>query len=185
MVLYDRLSEETSISRLPEKARLKIDARKRPRRRKSRRPKRKSRRSIRYDRPRAHVPARDGEGAAADREAKVEIAKRIEQGQILIAKAVRCIHRCGSCSGSRAPSRRAAAVRRGGAGGDGGIAPSATGKKERIGASVRSRRSRRWQGDRRGPRSQAQEANTTKRLARERSLELRQAALRGVHQAPA
>ena len=90
VILYDRLSEEKiDFFDSPEKARLKIEARKR---REEKEVEKKTEEDvkavIRYDDPVRMYLREMGKVPLLDREGEVEIAKRIEQGQIMIAKAV-------------------------------------------------------------------------------------------------
>jgi RNA polymerase primary sigma factor len=135
VILYDRLSEEKiDFFDSPEKARLKIEARKR---REEKEVEKKAEEDvkavIRYDDPVRMYLREMGKVPLLDREGEVEIAKRIEQGQIMIAKAVFSLD-----SPIRELQRLARAVEKGDMRLDevvqvetGGLAPSYTGKKER------------------------------------------------------
>jgi RNA polymerase primary sigma factor len=135
VILYDKLSEEKiDFFDSPEKARLKIEARKR---REEKEVEKKTEEDvkavIRYDDPVRMYLREMGKVPLLDREGEVEIAKRIEQGQIMIAKAVFSLD-----SPIRELQRLARAVEKGDMRLDevvqvetGGLAPSYTGKKER------------------------------------------------------
>ncbi len=137
VILYDRLSEEKiDFFDTPEKAKLKVEARKR---REEKEEEKKVEADdvkavIRYDDPVRMYLREMGKVPLLDREGEVVIAKRIEQGQILIAKAVFSLD-----SPIRELQRLARAVEKGDMRLDevvqvetGGLAPSFTGKKERM-----------------------------------------------------
>ncbi len=136
VILYDRLSEEKiDFFDTPEKARLKIDARKRreEKEEETKKVEEDVKAVIRYDDPVRMYLREMGKVPLLDREGEVEIAKRIEQGQIMIAKAVFSLD-----SPIRELQRLARAVEKGDMRLDevvqvetGGLAPSYTGKKER------------------------------------------------------
>jgi RNA polymerase primary sigma factor len=89
VILYDKLSEEKiDFFDSPEKARLKIDARKRREEKEGAKPEEDVKAVIRYDDPVRMYLREMGKVPLLDRAGEVEIAKRIEQGQIMIAKAV-------------------------------------------------------------------------------------------------
>ncbi len=181
VVLYDRLSEEKiDFFDSPEKARLKIDARKRREEKEEQKTEEEVKAVIRYDDPVRMYLREMGKVPLLDREGEVEIAKRIEQGQILIAKAVFSLD-----SPVRELQRLARTVEKGDMRLDevvqvetGGIAPSATGKKER---QMRFRPVKKIAALRKEivevQKKLKLKKNTTKRPALERSLELRQAKL--------
>ncbi|HXV14320.1 MAG TPA: RNA polymerase sigma factor RpoD [Candidatus Krumholzibacteria bacterium] len=135
VILYDRLSEEKiDFFDSPEKARLKIEARKRREEKEEEKKVEEDVKAvIRYDDPVRMYLREMGKVPLLDREGEVEIAKRIEQGQIMIAKAVFSLD-----SPIRELQRLARAVEKGDMRLDevvqvetGGLAPSYTGKKER------------------------------------------------------
>ena len=136
VILYDRLSEEKiDFFDTPEKARLKIDARKRreEKEEETKKVEEDVKAVIRYDDPVRMYLREMGKVPLLDREGEVEIAKRIEAGQIMIAKAVFSLD-----SPIRELQRLARAVEKGDMRLDevvqvetGGLAPSYTGKKER------------------------------------------------------
>ena len=89
VVLYDKLSEEKiDYFDSPEKARLKMEARKRREEKEGAKPAEDTKTVIRYDDPVRMYLREMGKVPLLDRQGEVEIAKRIEQGQIMIAKAV-------------------------------------------------------------------------------------------------
>lgn len=89
VILYDRLSEEKiDYFDSPEKARLKMDARKRREEKDEPKPEEDVKAVIRYDDPVRMYLREMGKVPLLDRQGEVEIAKRIEQGLIMIAKAV-------------------------------------------------------------------------------------------------
>ncbi len=135
VVLYDRLSEEKiDFFDSPEKAKLKIEARKRREEKEEEKKVEEDVKAvIRYDDPVRMYLREMGKVPLLDREGEVEIAKRIEAGQIMIAKAVFSLD-----SPIRELQRLARAVEKGDMRLDevvqvetGGLAPSYTGKKER------------------------------------------------------
>jgi RNA polymerase primary sigma factor len=134
VVLYDRLSEEKiDFFDTPEKARLKIEAKKRREEKEEQKPEEDVKAVIRYDDPVRMYLREMGKVPLLDREGEVEIAKRIEAGQIMIAKAVFSLD-----SPIRELQRLARAVEKAEMRLDevvqvetGGLAPSYTGKKER------------------------------------------------------
>jgi RNA polymerase primary sigma factor len=135
VTLYDRLSEEKiDFFDSPEKARLKIEARKRREEKdEEKRVEEDVKAVIRYDDPVRMYLREMGKVPLLDREGEVEIAKRIEQGQIMIAKAVFSLD-----SPIRELQRLGRAVEKGDMRLDeavqvetGGLAPSYSGKKER------------------------------------------------------
>ncbi|HEX5133074.1 MAG TPA: RNA polymerase sigma factor RpoD [Candidatus Krumholzibacteria bacterium] len=134
VILYDRLSEEKiDFFDTPEKARLKLEARKRREEKEEQKAEEDVKAVIRYDDPVRMYLREMGKVPLLDREGEVEIAKRIEQGQILIAKAVFSLD-----SPIRELQRLARVVEKGEMRLDevvqvetGGLAPSITGKKER------------------------------------------------------
>jgi RNA polymerase primary sigma factor len=135
VILYDKLSEEKiDFFDSPEKARLKIEARKRREEKEEEKKVEEDVKAvIRYDDPVRMYLREMGKVPLLDREGEVEIAKRIEQGQIMIAKAVFSLD-----SPIRELQRLARAVEKGDMRLDevvqvetGGLAPSYTGKKER------------------------------------------------------
>jgi RNA polymerase primary sigma factor len=181
VVLYDRLSEEKiDFFDSPEKARLKIDARKRREEKEEQKTEEDVKAVIRYDDPVRMYLREMGKVPLLDREGEVEIAKRIEQGQILIAKAVFSLD-----SPVRELQRLARTVEKGDMRLDevvqvetGGLAPSSTGKKER---QLRFRPVKRIAALRKEivdvQKKIKLKKNASKRPALERSLELRQAKL--------
>jgi RNA polymerase primary sigma factor len=135
VILYDKLSEEKiDFFDSPEKARLKIEARKRREEKEEEKKVEEDVKAvIRYDDPVRMYLREMGKVPLLDREGEVEIAKRIEAGQIMIAKAVFSLD-----SPIRELQRLARAVEKGDMRLDevvqvetGGLAPSYTGKKER------------------------------------------------------
>jgi RNA polymerase primary sigma factor len=134
VVLYDRLSEEKiDYFDSPEKARLKLEARKRREEKDGQQKEEDAKAVIRYDDPVRMYLREMGKVPLLDRQGEVEIAKRIEQGQIMIAKAVFSLD-----SPIRELQNMAAAVEREEMRLDevvqvesGGISPSYSGKKER------------------------------------------------------
>ena len=89
VVLYDRLSEEKiDYFDTPEKAKLKIEAKKRREEKDEQKVEDDVKAVIRYDDPVRMYLREMGKVPLLDREGEVEIAKRIEAGQIMIAKAV-------------------------------------------------------------------------------------------------
>jgi RNA polymerase primary sigma factor len=134
VVLYDRLSEEKiDYFDTPEKARLKIEAKKRREEKEEHKTEEEVKAVIRYDDPVRMYLREMGKVPLLDREGEVEIAKRIEQGQIMIAKAVFSLD-----SPIRELQRLARAVEKSEMRLDevvqvetGGLAPSYSGKKER------------------------------------------------------
>jgi RNA polymerase primary sigma factor len=137
VILYDRLSEEKiDFFDTPEKAKLKVEARKRreEKEEESKKVEEDVKAVIRYDDPVRMYLREMGKVPLLDREGEVEIAKRIEAGQIMIAKAVFSLD-----SPIRELQRLARAVEKGDMRLDevvqvetGGLAPSYTGKKERA-----------------------------------------------------
>ncbi len=134
VVLYDRLSEEKiDFFDTPEKAKLKLEAKKRREEKDDQKAEEDVKAVIRYDDPVRMYLREMGKVPLLDREGEVEIAKRIEQGQILIAKAVFSLD-----SPIRELQRLARVVEKGDMRLDevvqvesGGLAPSIIGKKER------------------------------------------------------
>ena len=134
VVLYDRLSEEKiDFFDTPEKAKLKLEARKRREEKDDAKAEEDVKAVIRYDDPVRMYLREMGKVPLLDREGEVVIAKRIEQGQILIAKAVFSLD-----SPIRELQRLARVVEKGDMRLDevvqietGGLAPSIIGKKER------------------------------------------------------
>jgi len=134
VVLYDRLSEEKiDFFDTPEKAKLKLEAKKRREEKDDAKAEEDVKAVIRYDDPVRMYLREMGKVPLLDREGEVEIAKRIEQGQILIAKAVFSLD-----SPIRELQRLARVVEKGDMRLDevvqvesGGLAPSIIGKKER------------------------------------------------------
>jgi RNA polymerase primary sigma factor len=134
VVLYDRLSEEKiDFFDTPEKAKLKLEAKKRREEKDEQKAEDDVKAVIRYDDPVRMYLREMGKVPLLDREGEVEIAKRIEQGQILIAKAVFSLD-----SPIRELQRLARVVEKGDMRLDevvqietGGLAPSIIGKKER------------------------------------------------------
>jgi RNA polymerase primary sigma factor len=89
VTLYDKLSEEKiDFFDSPEKARLKMEAKKRREEKEEAKTEEEVRTVIRYDDPVRMYLREMGKVPLLDRQGEVEIAKRIEQGQIMIAKAV-------------------------------------------------------------------------------------------------
>lgn len=87
--LYDKLSEEKiDYFDSPEKARLKIEARKRREEKEGTKTEEDVKAVIRYDDPVRMYLREMGKVPLLDRQGEVDIAKRIERGQIMIAKAV-------------------------------------------------------------------------------------------------
>ena len=135
VVLYDRLSEEKiDFFDSPEKAKLKLEAKKRREEKDDQKAEEDVKAVIRYDDPVRMYLREMGKVPLLDREGEVEIAKRIEAGQIMIAKAVFSLD-----SPIRELQRLARAVEKGDMRLDevvqvetGGLAPSYTGKKERA-----------------------------------------------------
>ena len=181
VILYDKLSEQKiDYFDSPEKARLKMEARKRREEKEETKPDDDVKAVIRYDDPVRMYLREMGKVPLLDRQGEVEIAKRIEQGQILIAKAVfsldspiRELKRLADCV-EREEKRLDEVVQVEA----GGIHPSYSTKKER---SARFRPIRRittirkeivdLQGQLR------LKKNATKRPGLERSLELRRGKL--------
>jgi len=134
VILYDKLSEEKiDYFDSPEKARLKIEARKRREEKEETKTEEEVRAVIRYDDPVRMYLREMGKVPLLDRQGEVEIAKRIEAGQIMIARAVFSLD-----SPIRELQRMADAVNREEMRLDevvqietGGIQPTFTGKKER------------------------------------------------------
>jgi RNA polymerase primary sigma factor len=134
VVLYDRLSEEKiDFFDTPEKAKLKLEAKKRREEKDDQKHEEDVKAVIRYDDPVRMYLREMGKVPLLDREGEVEIAKRIEAGQILIAKAVFSLD-----SPIRELQRLARVVEKGDMRLDevvqietGGLAPSIIGKKER------------------------------------------------------
>ena len=134
VVLYDRLSEEKiDFFDTPEKAKLKLEAKKRREEKDDQKAEEDVKAVIRYDDPVRMYLREMGKVPLLDREGEVEIAKRIEAGQILIAKAVFSLD-----SPIRELQRLARIVEKGDMRLDevvqietGGLAPSIIGKKER------------------------------------------------------
>ncbi len=181
VVLYDRLSDEKiDYFDSAEKARLKIEARKRREEKDEQKAEEDVKAVIRYDDPVRMYLREMGKVPLLDREGEVEIAKRIEQGQILIAKAVFSLD-----SPIRELQRLARVVEKGEMRLDevvqvetGGLAPSYTGKKER---QARFRPVRKIAALRKEivelQKKIKLKKNASKRPALERSFELRQAKL--------
>jgi RNA polymerase primary sigma factor len=89
VILYDKLSEEKiDYFDSPEKARLKMEAKKRREEKEGAKTEEDVKTVIRYDDPVRMYLREMGKVPLLDRQGEVEIAKRIEQGQIMIAKAV-------------------------------------------------------------------------------------------------
>src|SRR5436190_21294109 len=134
VVLYDRLSEEKiDFFDTPEKAKLKLEAKKRREAKDDQKAEEDVKAVIRYDDPVRMYLREMGKVPLLDREGEVVIAKRIEAGQILIAKAVFSLD-----SPIRELQRLARVVEKGDMRLDevvqietGGLAPSIIGKKER------------------------------------------------------
>jgi RNA polymerase primary sigma factor len=134
VVLYDRLSEEKiDFFDTPEKAKLKLEAKKRREEKDDHKAEEDVKAVIRYDDPVRMYLREMGKVPLLDREGEVVIAKRIEAGQILIAKAVFSLD-----SPIRELQRLARLVEKGDMRLDevvqvetGGLAPSVIGKKER------------------------------------------------------
>lgn len=134
VVLYDRLSDEKiEYFDTPEKARLKMEARKRREEKEEAKPEEDIKAVIRYDDPVRMYLREMGKVPLLNRQGEVDIAKRIEQGQIMIARAVISLD-----SPIREFERLARAVEREEIRMDevvqiasGGIQPSYSGKKER------------------------------------------------------
>ncbi|MDH5270243.1 MAG: hypothetical protein OEY32_10020, partial [Candidatus Krumholzibacteria bacterium] len=181
IVLYDRLSEEKiDYFDSAEKARLKMEARKRREEKDEQKAEEEVKAVIRYDDPVRMYLREMGKVPLLDREGEVEIAKRIEQGQILIAKAVFSLD-----SPIRELQRLARVVEKGEMRLDevvqvetGGLAPSYSGKKER---QARFRPVRRIAALRKEivefQKKLKLKKNASKRPSLERSLEARQAKL--------
>jgi len=181
VVLYDRLSEEKiEFFDSADKAKLKIDARKRREEKEEHKTEEDVKAVIRYDDPVRMYLREMGKVPLLDREGEVEIAKRIEAGQIMIAKAVFSLD-----SPIRELQRLARVVEKGDMRLDevvqvetGGLAPAYTGKKER---QARFRPVRKIAALRKEIVEVQKKAklkkNAAKRPALERSLEQRQAKL--------
>ncbi len=89
VALYDRLSEEKiDFFDSPEKARLKIEARKRREEKEETKNEEMLKAVIRYDDPVRMYLREMGKVPLLDREGEVTLAKRIEEGQLMIARAV-------------------------------------------------------------------------------------------------
>jgi len=89
VILYDKLSEQKiDFFDSPEKARLKMDARKRREEKEEAKPEEDSKATIRYDDPVRMYLREMGKVPLLDRQGEVDIAMRIEAGQIMIAKAI-------------------------------------------------------------------------------------------------
>ena len=89
VVLYDKLSEEKiDYFDSAEKARLKMEAKKRREEKEEQKTEEDTKAVIRYDDPVRMYLREMGKVPLLDRQGEVDIAKRIEQGQIKIAKAV-------------------------------------------------------------------------------------------------
>jgi RNA polymerase primary sigma factor len=89
VVLYDRLSEEKiDFFDSPEKARLKIEAKKRREEKEEAKQEEMMKTVIRYDDPVRMYLREMGKVPLLDREGEVELAMRIEEGGLMIAKAV-------------------------------------------------------------------------------------------------
>ena len=89
VALYDRLSEEKiEFFDSPEKARLKMDAKKRRDEREETKQEEQLKAVIRFDDPVRMYLREMGKVPLLDREGEVELAKRIEDGQLMIARAV-------------------------------------------------------------------------------------------------
>ncbi len=134
IVLYDRLSEEKiDYFDSAEKARLKMEARKRREEKDEQKAEEEVKAVIRYDDPvrmylreMGKVPLLDRAGRGRNRQAHRAGTDPDRQGGVLAA-----IRRSASCSGWRAWWKRGDAPRRGRAGGDGRPRPTYSGKKER------------------------------------------------------
>ena len=89
VVLYDRLSEEKiDFFDSPEKARLKIEAKKRREEKEESKNEEMLKTVIRYDDPVRMYLREMGKVPLLDRQGEVQLAMRIEEGQLMIAKAV-------------------------------------------------------------------------------------------------
>jgi RNA polymerase primary sigma factor len=89
VVLYDKLSEEKiDYFDTPEKARLKMEAKKRREEKEEQKMEEEIKAVIRYDDPVRMYLREMGKVPLLDRQGEVDIAKRIEAAQIMIAKAV-------------------------------------------------------------------------------------------------
>ncbi len=89
VALYDRLSEEKiDFFDSPEKARLKIEAKKRREEKEEAKQEEMMKTVIRYDDPVRMYLREMGKVPLLDREGEVELAKRIEDGQLRVARAV-------------------------------------------------------------------------------------------------
>ncbi|MFQ5510918.1 MAG: RNA polymerase sigma factor RpoD [Candidatus Krumholzibacteriia bacterium] len=89
VVLYDRLSEEKiDFFDSPEKARLKMEAKKRREEKEGAKTEEALKTVIRYDDPVRMYLREMGKVPLLDRQGEVKLAKRIEKGQLTIAKAV-------------------------------------------------------------------------------------------------
>jgi len=89
VVLYDKLSEEKiDYFDSPEKARLKMEAKKRREEKEETKAEEEVKAVIRYDDPVRMYLREMGKVPLLDRQGEVEIAKRIESGQFMIARAV-------------------------------------------------------------------------------------------------
>jgi RNA polymerase primary sigma factor len=89
VVLYDRLSEEKiDFFDSPEKARLKIEAKKRREEKEETKNEEAMKAVIRYDDPVRMYLREMGKVPLLDRQGEVDLAMRIEEGQLMIAKAV-------------------------------------------------------------------------------------------------
>jgi len=89
VALYDRLSEEKiDFFDSPEKARLKIEAKKRREEKEEAKQEEMMKTVIRYDDPVRMYLREMGKVPLLDREGEVELAKRIENGQLKVARAV-------------------------------------------------------------------------------------------------
>ena len=89
VVLYDRLSEEKiDFFDSPEKARLKMEAKKRREEKEESKTEEVAKTVIRYDDPVRMYLREMGKVPLLDRQGEVDLAKRIEEGQLKIARAV-------------------------------------------------------------------------------------------------
>jgi len=89
VVLYDRLSEEKiDYFDSAEKARLKIEAKKRREEKEGNKPEETLKTVIRYDDPVRMYLREMGKVPLLDRQGEVDLAKRIEEGQLTVARAV-------------------------------------------------------------------------------------------------
>ena len=89
VVLYDRLSEEKiDFFDSPEKARLKMEAKKRREEKEETKTEEAMKAVIRYDDPVRMYLREMGKVPLLDRQGEVDLAMRIEEGQLMIARAV-------------------------------------------------------------------------------------------------